>query len=162
MPKSKIRARIIRTLVVLLATAGLIVLSIVFGDKPNKPAVAAAAATVAPATTSDEIDPYSYVAPTPDAEIPPAPSGVTYRLTGSAYEVQVTMQTPTGTSQETVTLPYERTFHGDFGSLGFVYISAQNQGELGDVTCSIESDGGQIAENTSSGAYAIAQCDGAV
>ncbi len=44
----------------------------------------------------------------------------------------------------------------------FVYISVQNRGDSGSVTCSITVDNVVVAENTSSGGYVIASCDGLV
>ena len=48
----------------------------------------------------------------------------------------------------------------EFGPGEFVYISAQNEGEYGSVTCRITVDGVVVSENTSSGAYGIATCEG--
>ena len=39
-----------------------------------------------------------------------------------------------------------------------LYISAQNQGDSGDISCIIEENGIEIARNTSRGAYTIASC----
>ena len=40
----------------------------------------------------------------------------------------------------------------------FLYISAQNTGEDGELKCLIQMDDVVLAENTSSGAYAIVTC----
>lgn len=96
-------------------------------------------------------------------------SEVLYEVEGTATSVDITMETPSGTSQgankkvplankETgkrgISLTMER---GDF-----VYISAQNQGSSGTLTCKISVDGVVIAKVTSSGAYTIASCKGTV
>ena len=39
-----------------------------------------------------------------------------------------------------------------------LYISAQNTGDFGDVTCVIEVDGAEVKRATSSGAYAVVSC----
>lgn len=84
---------------------------------------------------------------------------VAYSITGSASSVDVTLQNDTnGTSQFGDVVNPNYTYWMRPGS--FVYISAQNQGESGDVTCTISSQGRVIAKSTSSGAYAIATCSG--
>lgn len=76
---------------------------------------------------------------------------VRYEVTGSATTVDVTYQNEDGgTSQVSdVSLPWSVTFTG-----------AQNQGEIGTVTCTIYQDGEQFKQSTSSGAYVIASADG--
>src|SRR4051794_29174734 len=78
--------------------------------------------------------------------LPPA-TKVTYKVVGSADEVAITFSTPTGTRQEKTSLPLENQT-GTQGLIltGFdtgdsLYISAQNQGDTGSVTCIIEVDG---------------------
>jgi hypothetical protein len=44
----------------------------------------------------------------------------------------------------------------------FAYLSAQNTGASGTITCRITVDGVVVSTNTSSGAYAIASCKGTV
>lgn len=79
----------------------------------------------------------------------------------------ITLQTPDGSSQAQVNLPM-RTKAGDTGLTytfttgDFVYLSVQNQDAAGSVTCRITVDGSVISENTSSGGYAIATCQGRV
>lgn len=92
---------------------------------------------------------------------------VLYEVEGTATTVNITYQTPSGTAQGAdkkvplgnkasgtvgITLAMER---GDF-----VYISAQNQGSSGTVTCRITVDGVVVSKVTSSGAYTIASCSG--
>jgi hypothetical protein len=74
---------------------------------------------------------------------------------------------PTGQSQGTnlaVPLTTEngktRGIRGDFPEGSVVYISAQNMGDSGDITCRITVDGRVLSENTASGGYAIATCEG--
>lgn len=84
----------------------------------------------------------------------------------SGRTVSITIRTPGGgTSQQTgVTLPlthqdgtpFEFTAHaGDF-----LYLSAQNEQDYGDLSCSITIDGQVIDSASSSGAYVIASCSG--
>jgi hypothetical protein len=41
----------------------------------------------------------------------------------------------------------------------FLYISAQNTGEYGGLTCQITVDGVVVAQNSASGAFTIATCE---
>lgn len=92
---------------------------------------------------------------------------VVYEVEGSggASSAGVTVTTPTGTEQATPSLPLrnqagELGVTHEFGPGEFVYVSAQNEGEYGSVTCRITVDGVVVSENTSSGAYGIATCEG--
>lgn len=94
---------------------------------------------------------------------------VLYEVEGTATSVDITMETPSGTSQgSNKKVPLASKDSGKRGiSLtmergDFVYISAQNQGSSGTVTCKISVDGVVISKVTSSGAYTIASCDGTV
>lgn len=85
-------------------------------------------------------------------------SGYTYKLTGSADSVDVTMNTDGGSTQETgAALPFEQ----EVGALDFLYISAQITDESGgDVSCEIvDSTGDVVATNTASGFPSIVTCD---
>jgi hypothetical protein len=92
---------------------------------------------------------------------------ITYQLEGTASSADITMQTPTGTSQQAgVKIPLT-TKAGTVGITytfqagDFVYISAQNNDDSGSVTCKIVTESGKvISSNTASGAYAIASCKG--
>jgi hypothetical protein len=42
----------------------------------------------------------------------------------------------------------------------FVYVSTQNKGETGTITCNIVLDGVVVKTSTSEGAYKIASCSG--
>jgi len=93
------------------------------------------------------------------------PTDVTYEVDGSASSANVTYETPTGTSQGSVDLPMRNKLgqvglHFKFEPGAFLYISAQNDGEYGDVTCRIKVDGEVVSENTATGDYAIATCKG--
>lgn len=91
---------------------------------------------------------------------------VVYEVEGTATGISVTMETPTGTSQASdrgVPLGKEGQAPGvtmTFNAGDFVYISAQNEGESGDITCRITIDGVVVSENTAAGAYSIATCKG--
>lgn len=92
---------------------------------------------------------------------PPPTYRVTYEVTGSASSVSVTLENDQGgTEQGEYALPFKETFTMERGD--FAYISAQNQGESGSVTCRILIDGEEWRESTSEGAYVIASCDGTV
>ena len=71
----------------------------------------------------------------------------------------VTMKTPTGTSQQFVSS--ETTYrYNDFSAGDFLYVSVQNDGDRGSVECSIYVDGVRVSNNYSSSAYGIATCEG--
>lgn len=81
--------------------------------------------------------------------------------TGSGRTGMVTAQTPGGgNAQQTGLLPITGTF--TFHAGDFVYVSVQNQQGAGSVTCRITVDGAVVSENTSSGGYVIATCQGTV
>lgn len=95
----------------------------------------------------------------------PASHTVLYEATadaayGSGRTGMVTAQAPGGTTQRTDLLPITGTF--TFHSGDFVYLSVQNQQGLGAVTCRITVDGKVVSENTSTGGYTIATCQGRV
>lgn len=80
---------------------------------------------------------------------------------GSGRTGMVTIQSPGGgTSQTTGVLPFTSTL--TFGTGDFVYLSVQNQQGAGSVTCRITVDGTVVSENTSSGGFTIASCQGRV
>lgn len=95
-------------------------------------------------------------------------STVTYYVEGSTSQASITMQTPTGSSQQSdVDVPLTRKSDGRegisfvFRSGDFVYISAQNSESTGTVRCRIVGkDGEVVSENVASGGYAIATCKG--
>jgi hypothetical protein len=90
---------------------------------------------------------------------------VVYEVEGDADYAEVTMQTPTGQSPQSPALPMvlesgDGPLTFEFNPGAFVYLSAQNTEEFGDITCRITVDGVVISENTSSGGFAIATCTG--
>jgi hypothetical protein len=94
---------------------------------------------------------------------------ITYKVTGTARSADITMETPSGTSQQSgIDVPLVRKSASNrsgisltFSPGDFVYISAQNAGTTGTIECAIEADDGtEIARVQSSGDYAIATCDG--
>jgi Mycobacterium membrane protein len=92
---------------------------------------------------------------------------VTYEVLGSASSVDTTERTPSGSRQQSnVAVPMTRESGGpvtySMSPGAFAYISAQNNGDTGVVTCRILVDGMVLAEVSSSGAYVIATCDGRV
>ena len=104
----------------------------------------------------------AYSTKTTAADASAAPE-VKYEIQGTAKTAAVTYSTPSGTVQNTADLP----MMNQSGSAGIrftaepgqsLYVSAQNQGEHGTVECVISVDGVIVSDNTSSGAYTIAQC----
>jgi hypothetical protein len=86
---------------------------------------------------------------------------VAYDVTGSADSFSITAKSATGTEQASNrALPAHVTYMMDPGA--FAYISAQNEGESGSITCTITVDGQVISRNTADGAFTIATCQGNV
>lgn len=84
---------------------------------------------------------------------------VTYKVTGTARRASLMYYNSSGGSeQRTVRLPWQMTF-GPEESEQFLYISAQNEGDSGTITCEILVNGHRVKRSTSSGAYVIATCD---
>lgn len=88
---------------------------------------------------------------------------------GSGRTGSYTIQTDNGgTSQGVTSLPLLNQAGGtgltftSFHTGDFVYLSVQNQDAAGSVTCRITVDGVVLSENTSSGGYVIASCQGRV
>lgn len=107
------------------------------------------------------------VSPTPTTACKQA---IKYHVEGSARTVSITMQSRSGNMEQvsSVALPMKSSAGTEGLSLGevacgeFLYISAQNNGETGTVTCRITSNGVTIEEASSSGAFVIASCSGSV
>lgn len=86
---------------------------------------------------------------------------VAYDITGSAGSMSITATSPTGTEQASGrALPAQLTYQMESGA--FIYVSAQNEGEAGAITCTITVDGQVVSTNRSEGAYTIATCKGRV
>jgi hypothetical protein len=87
---------------------------------------------------------------------------VEYQVTGAAKTASMTYQNDSGDSSQegNQSIPYSKTVTIKGG--GFAYISAQNDGATGNVTCTIIVDGVQKESNTSSGPYSICQASGTV
>lgn len=84
---------------------------------------------------------------------------VVYSVTGSAGSVSITQRNAGGgTEQYDSSLPLSRSFWIRPGS--FLYISAQNNGDSGDVSCAVTRSGRTVQTASSSGAYVIATCSG--
>ena len=84
---------------------------------------------------------------------------VIYKVSGSGGQASVTYQNAGGgTEQAEVALPWSQTITAPSG--GFVYISAQNKGAYGSVTCEIDLDGKVYKTSISTGEYGIATCSG--
>jgi hypothetical protein len=88
------------------------------------------------------------------------PFKVTYRVKGTAGSAVLTYRNARGgTEQSNARLPWELSFDAKGGL--FLYVSAQNEGTSGSVTCEILLDGETRTSSTSSGAYVIAECSNA-
>ena len=103
---------------------------------------------------------------------------VLYEVDGSASAADITLETGSGTSQQSVKVPLTSKSSGKKGLTfnmergAFVYISAQNTGQMrpgasinspdfyGRVTCRITVDGKVISENSTTSKYGIASCKG--
>ncbi|MDP3878709.1 MAG: hypothetical protein Q8Q07_00170 [Dehalococcoidales bacterium] len=88
------------------------------------------------------------------------PPKIIYEITGTADEVDVTLNNATGGTEQysSVSVPKKYSFSSFPDS--FLYISAQNQGEYGTVRVSIYVDGKLFKTSSSSGAYVIADASG--
>jgi hypothetical protein len=94
-----------------------------------------------------------------------APVTLSYYAEGTAITADITVVTPTGMEQSSVTLPLNNKsgtpgLHFEVPRGTYASISVQNRGDTGDVTCRIEVDGTVVSENTSTTDYGIASCNG--
>lgn len=94
----------------------------------------------------------------------PAVHTVTYHVDGSASGVSLTAQTPTGSTQGVSDGPLAKQaqhqglrFNG-FKSGDLLYISAQNGGAAGALSCEIRVDGVVVSSRAAAGAFSIATC----
>ncbi|WP_104086303.1 hypothetical protein [Arthrobacter sp. GMC3] len=92
---------------------------------------------------------------------------VLYEVEGTAKGADLTLETLNGTSQLSgKAVPLANKTSGKRGMTlempagSFVYISAQNTGSSGTISCKITVDGVVVAHNSSSGGYTIATCTG--
>ncbi len=89
----------------------------------------------------------------------PTTYSVTYKITGTASRASVTYANEQGgTEQGVVKIPWQGSFTAKRSQ--FLYLSAQNEGESGSVTCEIWVDGVKWKETTSRGAFVISSCSG--
>lgn len=96
-----------------------------------------------------------------------ATNEVHYEVEGTAKGADLTFQAPSGTSQlkgKAVPLANKNTgvrgIRYEMPAGSFVYLSAQNTGSSGTIRCRITVNGVVVAENSSSGSYAIVSCSG--
>jgi hypothetical protein len=94
---------------------------------------------------------------------------VRYKVGGTARTADITISNGSGDSsqQSDIKVPLRNQHDGTEGIIlsdvpegTFLYISAQNQGSSGTITCAIEVDGIPVKTNQSSGGYTIATCSG--
>lgn len=89
------------------------------------------------------------------------PRSVTYRITGTTGNVDVTLTNASGgMEQQNIKPPYELSFTGASGQA--LYISGQNKWNAGVVTCEILIDGKVAQTATSNAAFGVATCSGKV
>ncbi len=98
---------------------------------------------------------------------PPTSREVTYEVTGSAPGADITLVD--GTGQITQARGKAVPLSGKDGLTGIhftaragqrLYVSAQNTGSAGTLTCRILESGRVVATNTSQGGYSIVTCEG--
>ena len=82
---------------------------------------------------------------------------------GGTGNGSITMQTPTGTSQQDADLPMQTTndqwvTFTDFQPGDFLYVSVQAGDGTNAVACHILIDGKPVSENSATGDYSIASC----
>lgn len=85
---------------------------------------------------------------------------VTYRVTGVGTRTADVTYTNAqgGTEQKKVVLPWQSSFSVPGSTRLFLYLSTQNNGSSGDISCDILLDGQAYKHSTSSGGYTIATC----
>lgn len=96
----------------------------------------------------------------PSEPVAPTTYNVEYRLSGSAESASVTLENAQGhTELKDVSIPWQPAgFEARSGQL--LYISAQNNGWTGSITCEILVDGQPWQTTTSIGEFAITSCSG--
>ena len=99
---------------------------------------------------------------------PAGSSFVIYHVEGTAESVSLTIANAHGNTEQAanVRVPVSMRDSNETGfRLGcvpsgqFLYVSAQNRGSSGTVTCEIEAGGRVVSRASSSGGYVIATCD---
>jgi hypothetical protein len=86
---------------------------------------------------------------------------IKYVITGSANRVSVNMKWSDGSTQQYSNVPVPAAWEfKSWGYDGAVYLSAQNNGETGSVTCTIYHRDDLFATATSHGRYCIAAASG--
>lgn len=88
-----------------------------------------------------------------------------YEVTGDASSANVTLASPTGSQQAEVDLPMKNKAGSEglqfqFPAGASLYVSAQNKGASGSVTCRIKVNGVVVSENQAVGGYQIVTCHG--
>lgn len=85
-----------------------------------------------------------------------ASHSVTYKVTGNTPSASLTFNNAGGDSQQisNAALPWSQTFTMSSGA--FMYISAQNNHDAGDIQVEIDVDGTARKQSQSQGAYAVA------
>lgn len=92
----------------------------------------------------------------------PAARLVKYTVFGTAGRVDVTLENDSGGSEQHGDMAVPYTYYGRFEPGDFVYISAQNQGTSGTLTCAIWVGDTVVSSGKASGAYSICSASGSV
>jgi hypothetical protein len=88
---------------------------------------------------------------------------VEYSISGATSSADVTMQGADGGTVQRSGVQVPSTLMELTGPSGaFVYLSAQNTQDIGDITCTISIDGVAVFTTTSTGGYVIATCSGSI
>lgn len=88
---------------------------------------------------------------------------IKYEVTGSAKSVDITMHWGDGNTYQYSNVGVPCAYEAkSWGNESFVYISAQNNGSTGSVTCNIYHRDKLFKTATSSGAYVIATASGSI
>lgn len=123
--------------------------------------MATAIATMYPPTATSAVNPTPFRNNAPIVPTVPGTKMVIYNVDGldGATRASLTYTNEQGgTEQVEVTLPWRKVLSVPRGQ--FVYISAQNQGATGGVSCDIRVDMQLFKHSESRGAYVIASCSG--
>jgi len=124
-------------------------------------AEASSGATVSAKCANEQASRSAPALPAAMPVLPPGAHLVEYSITGSAPAVGLTYQNASGgTEQNVVGLPSSMSFYSLAGR--FVYLSAQNKTNSGEVHVSITVDGRLLQQATSSSAFGIATASGSV
>lgn len=85
---------------------------------------------------------------------------VQYKIFGTAHSVNVTLNNPSGGTEQYSNISLPKTYSYKHFEDNFLYISAQNNGESGSITVQIYYQDKLFKSSSASGAYVIATASG--